>query len=120
MTVTRFRGAAATMLFRTSRRRDSGLAGVGNCYKKWGKRLFRRIHLVSLACLRGIIVPPQPDHLLGKLGRSMRGVVCAFTEAEVKVIFLELECGCKPKIRQWPVAVTHVQVVRSVLQPDSN
>src|SRR6266480_4085338 len=54
--------------------------GLGKCRLS----LLRGLHLVNVLCFSRIVIPPQPDHLLRKLSRSMPGIMRAFPETEMK------------------------------------
>ena len=49
-----------------------------------------RIHFESLLGLAGIVIPPQPNHLLRKLSRTLAGIVSSLSETEVEIVLLEL------------------------------
>ena len=83
-----------------------------------GLALLRRFHLVGLCGLGRIVISPEPDHLFGKFGRALAGVVRAFAETEMKVVVLQLQRVGQANIGQRPASVAVILLVLgAVLQP---
>src|SRR5580700_2051304 len=97
-----------------------GLLGVAICdrYSKRWLRSLRRLHFISLRHFAGVIISPEPDHLLRELGRALARIVCALAEAEMKIVALQLQRIGETNVRERPASVTfQLQVLATVLQP---
>src|SRR5437773_12280195 len=62
------------------------------------------------------IIAPKPAQRIGQNRAAVFGIVALGAELELVVVSHELERGGHFLVRQWPVAVQVVEVLRAVLQ----
>jgi hypothetical protein len=91
------------------------LLGITVCNRYSKRRLgsLGRVHLKGLRRFAGVVIAPEPDHLLRELCRSLARIMCTLAETEVKVMVDSKRphtarlaqrgerCDLAPVIREW-------------------
>src|SRR5204863_3866179 len=57
---------------------------------------------------------------LGQLGAAVLGIMSSFSEAEMEIVFAQLQGVGHLNILQRPTAEDHFQILGSILQPDAD
>src|SRR2546422_851991 len=91
------------------------LFAVGYGDSEDGFGFFGWVDFERLRGFGGVVIAPEPDHFGGKFGRAVGGVVRAFSKAEMKIVFIGVECVGHAEIVERPIAVAKVEIVGAVL-----